>query len=214
MIKNTICTMISGVMSENEGTVSKKPPTQRPYSPSKINWNTVRDSTSWVLEKRDTNTIWMAKRSAQSCVSASPIPMENDSPEVLTATNHMPITATTAAPTLHNDGRLCAIAHQANGTITQYVAVRKALIPGVVCCSPTVWAKNAEKSKKARTAPSPTIFHEKLLRTRLFKIISNSNPASRKRTPSKSAGGTTSTTFFMTTKLYPQIMVANTMSAL
>ena len=45
------------------------------------------------------------------------------------------------------------MSHQANGTSTQYVAVRNALMPGVVCLSPTVCSQKAVKSSTPRMNP-------------------------------------------------------------
>ena len=65
----------------------------------------------------------------------------------------MPATATTAAIRLNAVGRLRATTHQANGTMTQYVAVRKAFLPGVVLSSPTVCTQKAKKHIAPSTRP-------------------------------------------------------------
>ena len=58
--------------------------------------------------------------------------MASVSDAVFTETSQMPTTAMHAAPTLHREGCLRATTHHAKGTMTQYVAVRNALMPGVV----------------------------------------------------------------------------------
>ena len=119
-----------------------------------------------------------------------------------------------AAPILKKEGRLRIRTHQANGTTTQYVAVRNALMPGVVCCRPTVCARNAEKSNTASTMPAPKARLEKWVFTRLRRIKRRMKPANVKRMPKSHAGGITVTTSFMTTKLKPQIIAAKTNSIL
>ena len=67
-----------------------------------------------------------------------------------TDTSQMPTSASTAAPMLNTVGRRCATIHHRKGTITQYVAVKNALMPGVVCSRPMVCVQNAMKSAKPK----------------------------------------------------------------
>ena len=135
----------------------------------------------------------------------SPRPSENASPTPPPDTSQMPATASTAAPMLKTVGRLCAMAHHKKGTMTQYVAVRKALMPGVVCCRPMVCVRNAEKSNtpsrtpmpSTRKTPGPSLKARAMRRCR---IAARMRPAAVKRRPSSHAGGRTATTSFMTTK--------------
>ena len=102
---------------------------------------------------------------------------------------------------LNTVGRLWATIHHKKGTITQYVAVRNALMPGVVCSKPTVCVQNARKSAKPSTVPASTILPLNALRTRFHRIAISTMPANRNRNPSSHAGGITATTPFMDTKL-------------
>ena len=74
-----------------------------------------------------------ANMMAPSSVSPSPMPNVSPESELLTETSQMPTRASRAVVTLMSVGRRRATIHQMNGTITQYVAVRNALMPGVVC---------------------------------------------------------------------------------
>ena len=118
-----------------------------------MNWNTVKTSASHFCANFEMATMCAANATAQPSVIASPKPMESVSPDELTDTSQMPHTATTAATILNAVGRLRAMSHQANGTSTQYVAVRNALMPGVVYLSPTVCSQKAVKSSTPRMNP-------------------------------------------------------------
>ena len=100
-------------------------------------------STSLFSENFDTYTMCTANSSADTSVMASPKPMDSSESEPESDTSPIPPTAMTEATRLNAVGRLRAMAHQANGTMTQYVAVRKAFLPGVVWSSPMVCTQNA-----------------------------------------------------------------------
>ena len=79
--------------------------------------------------------------------------MDSSLSEPCSDTSPMPSTAITAASRLNAVGRLRARTHHANGTITQYVAVRNAFLPGVVLSSPMVCTQNARKHSTPKTSP-------------------------------------------------------------
>ena len=97
----------------------------------KPSWATEMVVMSWELVNLPTNTIWRAKNTAERSVSHSPGPSEGrmSSPSEMSA---IPAMLRTAAARLDAPGRLRTTAQLRNGTSTQYVAVRKALLPGVV----------------------------------------------------------------------------------
>ena len=122
-------------------------------------------------------------------------------PPLCTDTSQMPTSASTAAPMLNTVGRRCATIHHRKGTITQYVAVKNALMPGVVCSRPMVCVQNAMKSAKPSAAPASSMRPENALCTRFHRIAVSKTPANVKRKPKRQAGGSTDTTSFMATKL-------------
>ena len=140
-----------------------------------------------------------ANKTAHSSVITSPKPIVM--PPDWTDTSQIPTKASTAAPILNTVGRLWATIHHKKGTITQYVAVRNALMPGVVCSKPTVCVQNARKSARPSTVPASTILPLNASRTRFQRMAVNTMPANRKRNPNSHAGGRTATTPFMDTKL-------------
>ena len=133
----------------------KSRPDSKPMQPSATNCTAVRASTSWKRENFETNTMCTANKTAHSSVITSPKPMFM--PPDWTDTSQIPTKASTAAPMLNTVGRLWATIHHKKGTITQYVAVRNALMPGVVCSKPTVCVQNARKSARPSTVPASTI---------------------------------------------------------
>ena len=68
----------------------------------------------------------------------------------------MPTAQTSAATRCCQLGRLRVNAHTMNGTITQYVSVKKLLRPGDVVSSPLSWNRKPSQYVSARASPGTT----------------------------------------------------------
>ena len=160
--------------------------------------------TSWAAEKRETATMCSAYSTAAASVSSSPELSENErsSPSESRPTPRM---ANAAATRLVPPGRRLATAQLMKGTMTQYVAVRKAFLPGVMVVSPMFWMRKAVPESTPRTEPA-----RRWLPSRLrLRVLLNSAPtiteAPRKRMNMSQHAGTTSRAPLMTTKEPPQM---------
>ena len=121
------------------------------------------------------------------------------------ATSPTPTMARRAASTLPPSGRRRVTTQLMNGVITQYVAVRKALRPGVVSSRPMFCTTNAAPDARPRIAPMARWLTSRLSRRVRQKSAPTMTADAAKRMPMSHAGGMASSVSFMTTKEPPQM---------
>ncbi len=95
-------------------------------------------------------TMWQANSMPPASDSMSPSPMVKSA---VSDTRPMPAMHTNAAIILKISGLRRDTIQNKNGTMTQYMAVKNAFLPGVVVSIPAVWSEKARKRKTPITAP-------------------------------------------------------------
>ena len=144
-----------GVSAAKSGTGSATSATAVHSTAASANITVVMTMASCARPKRPTATMLSAKNRDDTSVTTSPNPRPK--PRSLeSARKPTPVRHRSAATTLLAPGRLRRNAQFKNGTITQYVAVRNALRPGVVPARPTFWMMNAMASGRPITTPAST----------------------------------------------------------